>query len=77
MIDIKIPPIYNTNMERETEKINNRKSRSYTTNIGTWYYCGCYTLTASGKRVYLKSNVNYDNEHPKHKPRCLYKETKA
>jgi len=42
-----------------------------------WYYCGCYTLTARGTKIYLKSNVNYDKEHPKHKPRCLYKETKA
>ena len=61
----------------EEKHTNNRKPKTYTTNIGTWYYCGCYTLTASGKRVYLKSNVNYDKEHPKHKPRCLYKETKA
>ena len=77
LIDIQISPIYNENMKMETEHTNNRKPKTYTTNIGTWYYCGCYTLTASGKRVYLKSNVNYDKEHPKHKPRCLYKETKA
>ena len=44
---------------------------------GKWYYCGCYSLTASGKKVYLKSNVDYSKEHPKHTPRCIYKETKA
>ena len=54
----------------EEEHTNNKKPKTYTTSIGTWYYCGCYTLTASGKRVYLKSNVNYDKEHPKHNPRC-------
>ena len=42
-----------------------------------WFYCGCYTLTAKGKKIYLKSNIDYGKEHPKHKPRCLYKETKA
>ena len=64
-------------MKMEAEYTNNKKPKTYTTSIGTWYYCGCYTLTASGKRVYLKSNVDYGKEHPKHKPRCLYKETKA
>jgi len=42
-----------------------------------WFYCGCYSLTAKGKKIYLKSNVDYGKEHPKHTPRCIYKETKA
>ena len=42
-----------------------------------WFYCGCYSLTAKGKKIYLKSNVDYSKEHPKHTPRCIYKETKA
>jgi len=42
-----------------------------------WYYCGCYTINASGKKIMLKSNVDYSKEHPKHSPKCMYKEQQA
>lgn len=30
--------------------------------------CGCHVINSSGKKVFLKSNVNY---HGTHEPRCL------
>ena len=41
-----------------------------------WYYCGCYTINASGKKIMLKSNVDYSKEHPKHSPNVCIKNNK-
>ena len=30
--------------------------------------CGCHVINSSGKKIFLKSNVNY---HGTHEPRCL------
>lgn len=32
------------------------------------YKCGCHVINSSGKKVFLKSDVNY---HGTHKPRLL------
>jgi hypothetical protein len=33
-----------------------------------YHRCGCHVINSSGKKVYLKSNINY---HGTHKPKCL------
>tara|TARA_X000001316_G_scaffold12138_1_gene5765 strand:- start:4101 stop:4349 length:249 start_codon:yes stop_codon:yes gene_type:complete len=33
-----------------------------------YHKCGCHVINSSGKKVFLKSNVNY---HGTHKPRLL------
>jgi len=39
-----------------------------------FYKCGCYTINSSGKKIYLKSNIDY---HKKHKPKCMYDQRKS
>lgn len=55
--------------------------KKYTSSLSgkekTWYYCGCYVENKDKEKIYLKSNIDYNQTHLKHKGRCLYKITEA